>query len=556
MTSATMNRPGMPGGPGPRPQVAAAAPGPAVDPADLPVEGVMLKMTRGLIWLYLILWIFEGSLRKWYLVSLSDALLIIRDPVVVLIYLTAVSCRALKLNFFVGAVVVLGFISFLAGTLVTGNMLVAGFGFRANFLHLPLVFVIGAVLTPDDIRRIGKFLLILALPMALIMAKQYQSGYDDWWNLGAGGGRMIVSVGGKVRASGTFSFITGPVAYFGLATAFLLGFIALKGWTRWWFTVPALAGTILAAAVAGSRSLLLSLILVGAAFGLGTVFFPQALKKFAKWLVAGVVVFFVVSFFDVYQQGLATTTERFNMATDSEGGIFGSLYRLVQPMLISFEALAAMQPLGVGLGMGTNAGAALLGSRGLFLLAENEWPRVLMESGPFLGFAYLFLRVGLTLWALRLGIKAARQGNLFPMGFWGAIALTFVSGQFGQPTTLGAAVLGMGFFLASLKMPSVVALDAAQPAMVNGPAASMDAQSTNAPAPVAAPSFVQRPSLSSRQNPTTAGLPPRREAKRWRQPTVEEPPTETPPAVEQAPKPGPKPGSFSIRSKSSRNGRR
>ncbi len=545
MTSATVKQPGLPGRVKHSPRGAVTAPPQVLDQADQPVEGVMLRMTRGLIWLYLILWIFEGSLRKWYLVSLSDVLLIIRDPVVILIYLTAASCKGLKLNFFIGAIVVLGTLSFVAGTLVSGNILVAGYGFRANFLHLPLVFVMGAVLRAEDIRKIGRFLMILALPMALIMAKQYRSGYDDWWNLGASGGRMIESVGGKIRASGTFSFISGPVAFFGFATAFFLGFISLKGWTRWWFTIPALAGTILAAAVAGSRSLLLSLILVGAAFGFGAVFFPQALRKFAKWIVVGGVVFFAVSLFDVYQEGLATTSERLASASNTEGGVFGSLWRLISPMIITFDTLANLQPLGLGLGLGTNAGAALMGSGGQFF--ENEWPRVMLESGPFLGSAYLLLRLGMTFWALYYGIKAARQGNLLPMGFFGATALTFLCGQFGQPTSLGAAVLGMGFFLASLKTPPVTDSDAATgvDSLAGGGPTGGELQQPV----VASPRFVQKPSIPERPNPTTAGLPPRKKAIRWLPPSARPAIQPIEPKPEEPSEPGPKPGSFSVGSK-------
>lgn len=512
------------------------------------VPGTMLRMTKGLIWLYLILWLFEGTLRKWYLVSLSDVLLIIRDPVVILIYLTAASCRGFRINFFNGAVLVLGIASFVAGTLVLGNPLVAGFGFRANFLHLPLVFVMGAVLTGDDLRKMGKFLLVLALPMALIMAKQYQSGIDDWWNLGARGGRMIVSVGGKIRASGTFSFISGPVAFYGLVCAFFIGFIAYKTWLRWWFALPALAAIILAAAVAGSRSLLLSLIIVGASYGLGAVFFPSALKKFGKWIAAGVVIFLIVSVFDVYKEGLSTTTERFNGATESEGGLLGSLSRLLSPMFITIGTLAELQPLGLGLGLGTNAGAALMGERGKFLLAENEWPRVLLESGPLLGFSYLLLRLGFVLWAIGRGFKAARTGNLFPMALLGAAGLGFLTGQFGQPTSLGAAVLGMGFFVASLSMQ--------KPQEISSPPGTGDGQPDgNGPEDDGLPpppseervsSFVQRGGSVMAASSPFAGLPLRRKAVRSAPRFPVEPP---PQDLRPAGLPEVRPGAFTIRSR-------
>ena len=44
---------------------------------------------RKLIWIYFVLLMMEGALRKWLLKSFSEPLLIIRDPVVLLIYYQA-----------------------------------------------------------------------------------------------------------------------------------------------------------------------------------------------------------------------------------------------------------------------------------------------------------------------------------------------------------------------------------------------------------------------------------------------------------------------------------
>ena len=45
----------------------------------------MLKTIKFLLWSYLVLLIFEGALRKWVFPGAADALLIIRDPIVILI---------------------------------------------------------------------------------------------------------------------------------------------------------------------------------------------------------------------------------------------------------------------------------------------------------------------------------------------------------------------------------------------------------------------------------------------------------------------------------------
>ena len=98
------------------------------------------------IWLYFLLWIFEGALRKWILPSLATPLLIVRDPIAVYIII-----KALNLNVkFLNPYVVLSAIFTLLGLVVTltfghGNLFVGLYGARIMMLHFPLIFIIHQV---------------------------------------------------------------------------------------------------------------------------------------------------------------------------------------------------------------------------------------------------------------------------------------------------------------------------------------------------------------------------------------------------------------------------
>ena len=62
------------------------------------------KSLKIAIWLYFLLWIFEGALRRWILPSLATPLLVVRDPIAIFIIL-----RALYLHVnFVNAYVIFG----------------------------------------------------------------------------------------------------------------------------------------------------------------------------------------------------------------------------------------------------------------------------------------------------------------------------------------------------------------------------------------------------------------------------------------------------------------
>ena len=45
-----------------------------------------MRAIRKLIWAYIILWLIEGALRRWFLPGLASPLLLIRDPIVIAIY--------------------------------------------------------------------------------------------------------------------------------------------------------------------------------------------------------------------------------------------------------------------------------------------------------------------------------------------------------------------------------------------------------------------------------------------------------------------------------------
>src|SRR5438105_1344391 len=102
-----------------------------------------LVTVKRLIWLYFWLMMIEGALRKWILPGWSNPLLLVRDPVVILIYIFAGIAGVFPRNGFVNWIAGLSVVSLLISEIGgQGNLLVTLFGFRTNFLHLPLIFLI------------------------------------------------------------------------------------------------------------------------------------------------------------------------------------------------------------------------------------------------------------------------------------------------------------------------------------------------------------------------------------------------------------------------------
>lgn len=422
-----------------------------------PEDGTIRNIRR-LIWLYFWLLLVEGALRKWALPQLSNPLLIVRDPVVLLMYALAFRARVFPKNGWVIALAIVGFLS-LALTFVTLSpylsplrmAMVGGFGFRSNFLHLPLIFLMPRVLRAEDVKRFGWWTLILLVPMALIMVGQFRSAPDSFLNRTAGGeGEMMTSALGKVRTAGTFSFVVGVAAFFAMSTAFLL-WGALRGVYKHWVLFAAGSATVIGIAVSGSRTVVGACALVIASLAIVLLVRPAAVNRFGHVLIVTLVLGFIVTRTPIFKEGFNVLSTRFAEAAEATDKSVGA--GLIERVYGGFEeglyVMTKAPFLGYGLGIGTNAGAKFLTGRSMFLLSEGEWSRVFLESGPVLGLAYVLCRCGIAVMIGLAAVRAVSAGNLLPLFLCSATFLPLVNGQFGQPTVLGFAVFISGMALAA-----------------------------------------------------------------------------------------------------------
>jgi hypothetical protein len=408
-----------------------------------------MRNLRRLVWLYFWLLLFEGALRKWIVPGLSSALLIVRDPVALAIYVGAFQQRVFPRSAFVFCTALLALLCAAASMAGIGTLPVTLYGLRADFLHLPLIVVLPCILRPEDVRRMGYALLALLPAMAVLAVLQFKGGPDSRWNVGAGGqvGGQLYAAAGKVRVSGTFSFITGMASYLALCSAFLLAdLLRRRSYPRWmqWASGPALLFTL---GISGSRAAVVSVAVVCATVCFIVWRTPAHFGALMRPILLGVIAFVgLVAFTTSFSEGVALQQERFS----GSGGVKkGIVLRYLETFNGGWQALFYSPPLGFGLGVGTNAGAGLLMGKREFSLGEGEWQRVILESGPILGPAYLALRASALLMIIAGAIRGYRAGRILPLLLVGAGGLDLLTGQFGQPTTLGFAVLTTGLSLSA-----------------------------------------------------------------------------------------------------------
>jgi hypothetical protein len=422
-------------------------------------ETPTIRNIRRLIWLYFWLLLIEGALRKWVLPQLSNPLLIVRDPVVLLIYVLAIRARVFPRNAWVLSLAIIGFLSLAVSFIALWPylppdriVLVSGFGFRANFLHLPLIFLMPRVLRPEDVKRIGWWSLLLVVPISLLMVAQFHAAPDSLLNRTASGeGEMLTAALGKVRTAGPFSFVVGVVAYFALASGFLVWAALKRGVYKNWVLFAAGIALLIGVAASGSRSVVGACAVVVASLLLVLFLRPRAVNRFGQALLVTVVLGFFVTQTPVFKEGLDVLTTRFsNVAESEEQSIaVGLISRVFEGFAESVRVFPTAPFFGYGLGIGTNAGARFLTGQNTFLLSEGEWARLILESGPILGLAFLLWRCGVVVRIGLLCLQSVRRGNILPLLLFSSSGLPLMNGQFGPPTILGFAVFTTGLALAA-----------------------------------------------------------------------------------------------------------
>ncbi|MGH8095318.1 MAG: hypothetical protein ACREIF_17940 [Chthoniobacterales bacterium] len=430
-------------------------------PANLPKifdSSKTIRNIRRLIWLYLWLLIFEGAFRKWIVPQYSTPLLLVRDPVVVAIYVLAFRAHIFPYNVYVVTLEIIAILSWATGIIVLlpyfpirTIILVTGYGVRSDFLHLPLIFIIPAVFDLEDVKRVGWWTILGMIPMALLMVFQFSAKPDAFINraAGLGEGMQMQAGGGKIRPPGVFSFISGTVYYVSAAAAFLLHALIARLPYRQWLLFGSAAGLIIALGVSGSRSAVLAVVVVVASLAVVLLIRPGLVNRFGRHLLVAVMLLWAISYLPIFQQGLGILSERFTESSEDVSVVGGLVERTISGFTEGLTVLNRVPLGGYGIGVGTSGGASFLTGQASFLLAENEWSRILLESGPILGLAFLIWR---TVIAIKLGhfsIREVKAGNTLPLFLFSAGFFVLLQGPFGQPTSLGFAVVFAGLCLAA-----------------------------------------------------------------------------------------------------------
>lgn len=387
------------------------------------------RASRTLLALFFVLLLFEGALRKWVFPGADLVVQGVRDalPMSALLVYALERARAGS-----GARVPLlrdfprSLYGYMLIALLTGFMsaqqsvLIPLLGLRTHFAYLPLAILIPAILAGEGrLRAAVNATLILGLPicaLALYQTTQPQFSEINIYGTGVESGATFGQAG-LVRASGTFSYITG-MGFFAqfLSVCSVFIFVTTKKLSVRILAFAALQAGLVACFSTGSR---------GALFGVAihllliVVLCPTLITRLGglhilRYAVAGFLTFWAVS--NIAPDQTEAFLDRVDSSSGDEAGrIWDALFEWISAL--------AQYPLGEGIGSGHLAAADIMGrERGFAGEYEAELSRIAYELG-ILGFVFFaWFRITVITDSLRI----VRRMTTFEQRMLGSIAFSFV----------------------------------------------------------------------------------------------------------------------------------
>jgi hypothetical protein len=399
---------------------------------DLRKEKVRRLLVR---MIFIIYWlaIFEGALRKWFLPSLDKILFFSKDPLVLAVYGIAFTHRMwprrTAMFTYANFLIFMGcFLLLIQMVSVNLSPLILIYGWRNYFLYLPLIFIIGETFRAEDLKRLIRQTLLVALPMALLVYKQYVAPPTAWINKLVTQGTFTDSgkSGGEFsRITGTFSFFHGYQMFLGSIAACLMSVWDLPERYRV-FKKPMLiavtAAVILSFAVDFTRApLYMAAMVLTASFA--SIFLVKRASVARKvWIMPVVILILALAV-----MGKFTVAKNIRETKLESEDAQERMYYATQNLDNIFFYTLQIAPLGTGMGS-TGRGATVMAERFVGATAhEDDWKRAMYELGPFASVVFIVFRICFVVFLLREAVKAVRRtSNPLPLLFWAYVGPIFL----------------------------------------------------------------------------------------------------------------------------------
>jgi hypothetical protein len=423
-----------------------------------------------------VLLVFEGALRKWALPSAQAQIYLVKDVILLGVYLGFVldARRNQPVLRGVASIKVVLLLAFTFGCFEVLNpnspsLLVGLTGVKTYFLYAPIAFILPyAFKSREHLFHMIRRYLVLAIPVALLGFMQVAAGPDSFLNTYVSHTEdpaTLAHFGHEniVRTSATFSYISGYTAFLTFVAFLAIGYSLANGWRIKNNIVPILTLTLVVGAMftTGSRAPLYTLVATGPVI-LGLAASGRVLRIQTAVRLCFLLPIIALVALNLSPRAFDAFTQRATEASDT------AVDRLLSPVNQTIQALSDAPALGIGIGATHPSALTIMGTQQPWwlgdLLLEDEAARVTVELGLIgLMLIYLlrFLIFGLALrFALSFKDPAYRAlgivlsvhlalGIIGPMVlnataglyYWGALGLLLAMQRFEQSARKKAATM-------------------------------------------------------------------------------------------------------------------
>lgn len=431
------------------------------------------RLLRILVYIYFGTILYDGILRKWFLVSLSAPLMMIKQLIAVLIFLVGIRywdrMRNWEKSFFI-----IGICVFIT-TLLFGhhNLIVAAYGCLPYWFGLPVCFIIGQVVKYNDLIRIGKILVYTSLVNSALLILQFNLPITHILNYQGGEveesiiGFTISSLQGGFRPSGLFLHNTQNSMFQMISLSYILYFLYLG-------TGRMNRNLLYVALVLDLVSLPFSVSRTNIFYQLGVlVFFAvfclrwERKSRLLQSLPLLALALYAMTYVPIFNSAMNTLSARFSEASQSQfsnvSTTTGTLMDLYNRNIVyNIEAILRPRTLdgesvpfwGFGQGMSTQVGGRLLGitKNSGFALAEWDGLRIMCESGYLFGWAIIFIRIAYSFrYLFRINRMRRKHNNLSLVLLPVFLVSFYLLNNWGNIFLSNFSFLVGGLFLASLR---------------------------------------------------------------------------------------------------------
>lgn len=426
-------------------------------------------LINSFVWLLL----YDSIFRKWLIPSLTGPIMALKQAVAILIIISAIR-YVRSFSVWEWAFALVGVIVFCT-TLVFGhqNLLVDLWGCYPYWFALPVCYILGKLLTEEDMISIGRLLVYTAIINSVFTCIEFTLPVNSFLNSTGGEinenliGRSIGEMSGSFRPSGIFMSTTSASMFSIFGYTFMLYFYFIRtDIIKRWILIAGICTTFLGMICAVSRTNVMYII------GM-TIYFMlfcadrKTVTNMLKALGVFALIFSALLFTPLANKALNNMGNRFDNASQSTvrgknvSTLDGTLMDIYNRTVgYNIEAMTNPRTLdgdkvpfwGYGQGMSTQVGGRLLGIKknSGFALAEWDGLRYICESGLFLGWIIIIIRMGYTLRFIPELFLYRREEKYLSLLLFPCFFLSFfLLNSWGTSSILCFAMFMGGLFFAS-----------------------------------------------------------------------------------------------------------